>query len=314
MRRALVALIVLVLCVVGYGAWKNPENSTLDADARTAAPGQFVTLSGGTTHYEAGGPDTGAVVVLVHGFSVPMYIWDSTFTALSAAGYRVIRYDLFGRGWSDRPDAAYDSAMYDAQLDELLDSLRVTRPVHLVGLSFGGYVTSHYAVSHPRRVRTLTLVDPVSAARTLPGLVTMPVVGPWIFQVTQVPGMAAGQASDFLHPEHFPTWADQYRPQMRYKGFGRSLLRTRNAMTTTDFDALFANVSKTSIPVLLVWGRQDQTIPIALSSVARTNIPALTFFPVDSSGHLPHIEQAALVNAQLQAFFTMQPMPAVPVP
>ena len=214
-----------------------------------------------------------------------MYIWDSTFNALSATGHRVIRYDLFGRGWSERPDATYDGPMYDQQLDELLDSLHVTQPINLVGLSFGGFVTSHYTVSHPRRVRTLTMVDPSSSTRKLPGFLTTPLLGPWIWQVSRVPGMAEGQASDFLHPENFPTWADQYRPQMHYKGFGRSLLRSAITLSKTNFETLFADVSKTSVPVLLVWGKQDQTVPIALSQVARTNIPAIQFFVVDSSGH-----------------------------
>ena len=302
-RLAVLTIAVILAGFAAYGAWKNPEKGPLNAAARTGVPGRFVALSGGVTHYDVTGPDTGRVVVLVHGFSVPLYIWDSTSTALSAAGYRVIRYDLFGRGWSDRPDAAYDDAMYDAQLDELLDSLRISQPIDLVGLSFGGYVTSHYVAGHAARVRTLTMIDPASASPTVPGVMTWPVVGPWIWQSTQVPGMADGQASDFLHPEQFPTWVDQYRPQMRYNGFGRALLRSLLTMNRTDFGALFSAAGKTGVPTLLVWGKQDQTVPIALAEVARRNMPALEFFPVDSAGHLPHIEQSVLVHAKMQAFF-----------
>jgi pimeloyl-ACP methyl ester carboxylesterase len=314
LRFAVIALVLLVAVAFGYGAWKDPEHGTLDASARAGAPGKFVVLSAGTTHYDVAGPETGDVVVLVHGFSVPSYIWDSTFTALSASGYRVIRYDLFGRGWSDRPDAAYDGAMYDAQLDELLDSLHVSRPINLVGLSFGGFVTAHYVTTHARRVRSLTLVDPVSSSSPVPRFLTTPIIGPWIWQVTQIPGKAESQTSDFLHPERYPTWADQYRPQMRYDGFGRSLLRSAIAMGGTDFSALYADVAKTGVPVLLVWGKQDQTVSIALSDVIRTSIPTVDFFPVDSAGHLPHIEQATLVNAKLQQFFTAQPIRALPTP
>ena len=302
-RLAVLTIAVILAGFAAYGAWKNPEKGPLNAAARTGVSGRFVALSGGVTHYDVTGPDTGRVVVLVHGFSVPLYIWDSTSTALSAAGYRVIRYDLFGRGWSDRPDAAYDGAMYDAQLDELLDSLRISQPIDLVGLSFGGYVTSHYVAGHAARVRTLTMIDPASASPTVPGAMTWPVVGPWIWQSTQVPGMADGQASDFLHPEQFPTWVDQYRPQMRYNGFGRALLRSLLTMNRTDFGALFSAAGKTGVPTLLVWGKQDQTVPIALAEVARRNMPALEFFPVDSAGHLPHIEQSVLVHAKMQAFF-----------
>jgi pimeloyl-ACP methyl ester carboxylesterase len=311
-RRVLFTFALLLAGVMGYGAWKNPEGAALDAAARAGAPGMMVTLSRGVTHYQVTGPETGPVVVLVHGFSVPMYIWDSTFTALGAAGYRVIRYDLYGRGWSDRPDAAYDGPMYDTQLNELLDSLHVTQPINLVGLSFGGFVTSHYVAGHARRVRTLTLIDPASSSPSMPAFLTMPMVGPWIWQVTQIPGKAEGQYEDFLHPERYPTWAEQYRPQMRYEGFGRALLRSAITMSLTDFSGLFANVATTGVPVLLVWGKQDQTVTIDQSAVVRTSIPRAEFFPVDSAGHLPHIEQAALVNAKLQQFFTWQPIAASP--
>ena len=313
-RIACFAFAALLAAVVGYGAWKNPETGPLDAAARAGAPGHFVALSQGVTHYDVAGPETGDVVVLVHGFSVPSYIWDSTFIALSDAGYRVIRYDLYGRGWSDRPDASYDGPMYDGQLDELLDSLHVSQPINLVGLSFGGFVTAHYVAGHARRVRTLALIDPVTSASSLPGFLRIPVIGPWIWQVTQIPGKAEGQYSDFLHPEHFPAWADQYRPQMRYDGFGRSLLRSAITMSHTNFGELFAGVARTSVPVLLVWGKQDQTVSIALSETVRTNIPAVDFVPIDSAGHLPHIEQTAIVNAKLQHFFTAQPLRALPAP
>jgi pimeloyl-ACP methyl ester carboxylesterase len=307
LRTVLLLLLVLVLGAAAYGAWKNPEKVALDAGTRAGGSGRFVALSRGTTHYDVSGPDSGRVVVLVHGFSVPYYIWDSTAAGLSGMGYRVLRYDLYGRGLSDRPDTQYDGALYDRQLGELLDSLRIAGPVDLVGLSFGGFVTAHYVAGHASRVRTLTLVDPVSRATPVPAILGMPVVGPWLWQVTRVPGMADNQASDFLHPEQHPTWADQYRPQMRFKGFGRALLSTARFSSGVDFDSLYAGVSRTGVPVLLIWGREDQTVPFALSDVVRRNIPAAEFMPVDSAGHLPHIEQAQLVDARLATFFAAHP-------
>jgi len=301
------ALGFLLVSAYGYGRVKNPEKRELTLAAREQAPGEFVSLSGGATYYEVAGPDTGRVAILVHGFSVPSYIWDSTFNALAASGHRVYRYDLFGRGWSDRPDAKYDSAMYVNQLDELMDSLHITTKVDLVGLSFGGFVTGRFTAARPARVRTLTLVDPVAQGRTMPGFLKTPVIGEWVWQVTQVPGMAEGQSSDFLHPERYPTWADQYRTQMQFAGFGRSLLRSAINSMTVDFAALYKAVGATGIPVLLIWGKQDQTVPIALADVVRGGIPSVEFFPVDSAGHLPHIEQSATVHARMRSFFAAHP-------
>lgn len=302
MRRLSLTLAIAILLAAGYYAYANPERDTLDAAARAAAPGSFVTLRDGQTHYEIAGPDTGRVAVLVHGFSVPSYIWDSTFYALAAAGHRVVRYDLFGRGWSDRPDAAYDPEFYEAQLGGLLDSLKITGPVDLFGLSFGGAVAAQFAAEHPSRVRTLVLVDPLTVAREVPGIVRAPLIGAYFWQVAAVPRMAEGQTTDFLHPERFPGWAERYRPQTRYRGFGRALRRSMLARGSVDFPEIYARIARAGTPVLLVWGKQDATLPISDAENVTRAIPTTDFFAVDSAGHLPHLEQAAAFNARLLEF------------
>ena len=305
-------LIVIVLAgggAAGYYRYKNPEQLTLDDQARNSAgaPGAFVALSGGVTHYEAAGPANGRVALLVHGFSVPSYIWDPTFKALADAGYRVIRYDLYGRGLSDRPDAAYDGAFYDQQIDDLLKALQVNGQVDLFGLSFGGFVTAHYAPTHPQRIRTLNLIDPSNARPTIPWQLQVPLLGPYLFQVAAVPTMADNQATDFLHPERFPGWAERYRPQMAFHGFGRALYRSRMQLTQVDFDAMYATIAKAGLPVQLIWGKQDPTIPVAQSAHIRRAIPAVEYTEIDQSGHLPQMEQAAVFNQRTLAFLNAHP-------
>ncbi len=306
-RILLSVLVFIVIALVALTVIRNPERADLDDEARAQAPGEFVTLSQGVTHYDITGPDTGRTVVLVHGFSVPMYIWDSTVVGLAADGYRVIRYDAFGRGYSDRPDVEYDESLIVGQLTELLDSLRVTGPVDLMGLSFGGYTTAAFTVKYPSRVRTLTLVDPVVDSIVLTAPVSWPVIGPWFFQVIGVPTMDEGQLSDFVHPERFPTWVDQYRVQMQYRGFGRALLSTLRNFGTTDMAALYGEVSRTGVPVLLIWGREDQTVPFDKSEVVLRAIPDAQFVPVDFAGHLPHIEEAAVVREVMLGFLAGSP-------
>ena len=241
LRRVL--LVVLVLCV-GAVVWlrvRNPEGPALDDAARRGVAGRFVRLPDGVTHYDLAGPDSGARVVLVHGFSVPAYIWDSTAAALAGAGFRVARYDTYGRGWSDRPDAPYDLALFDRQLVGLLDSLGWRAPVHVMGLSYGGAITATFVSRHPERVRTLTLVDPVAGqSGGVPWLMHAPLVGPLLWQGLAVPMMADGQSSDFVQPSRWPDWADRYRVQTHYAGFGRALLRTRPAGRTVRYDSMYA--------------------------------------------------------------------------
>lgn len=305
-RRILSLVVALIAIAVVAQRVRSPEHLALDASARAKSPGKFVTLSGGVTHYDVSGPDTGRAIVLAHGASVPLYIWDSTAVALSNAGYRVIRYDRFGIGMSDRPDAAYDSTMFTRQLNDLADSLGLAR-FDLVGLSFGGFTTAHYTRAHPDRVRTLTLVDPVASASTYPWYYRMPVVGDWYMNTFMLPKSADGQPGDFLHPERFPGWADRFRPQTEYRGIGHAIRRQRVASSGTNYEALYGAVGKLGVPVLLVWGRQDPVVAFKYADMVRRAIPGAEFLPVDSAGHLPTMEQSGLVHGRMLEFLKAHP-------
>lgn len=311
-RRAMIVagavLLVIVLSAGGFYAARNPETRVLDDAARREAPGKFVHLSDGVTHYQIDGPDSGRVVVLAHGFSVPSYIWDSTAADLARAGYRVIRYDAYGRGFSDRPNVEYSDRLYERQLGELLDSLRIAGKVDLGGVSAGAYVGGVFAGRHPDRVRSLILADPVagqSEATMRP--YDLPVVGEYLWQAEMMPTMAEGQASDFVDPSRFPRWIDRYRTQMQFKGFGRSLWSSRMFRRGMNTDTIYRRVAAAGLPVLLIWGEKDQTVPFDRNELVRRAIPAAEFHPIAGVGHLPILERAALTDSIILDFLGRTP-------
>ncbi len=74
--RILIAIVIILLSVpVALYIFNNPETEVLNDEARKGAGGSYVQLSQGITHYEMTGADTLETVVLVHGYSVPYYIW-----------------------------------------------------------------------------------------------------------------------------------------------------------------------------------------------------------------------------------------------
>lgn len=304
--RIVFGLVVAALVTAGVTLWqRNPEQRALTESDRQEAGGSFVTLGDGVTHYDLAGPDSGARVLLVHGFSVPSYIWDSTAVALATAGFRVARYDYYGRGFSDRPNVRYDTDLYTRQLGELLDSLGWKGPVHLMGLSFGGPVVAAFAGAHRDRVRSVTLVDPAAGpSGTLPWYLRTPVLGEFLFQTLRVPGMADGQLSDFVEPAKWPDWPNRYRAQMQYKGFGRSLLRTLVAGQGVSRDSLFRSAGATGVPAMLIWGTEDQTVTIDNAAGVRQAIPQIEYHPIERAGHLPHMERTDVVNPLLVEFLT----------
>ena len=157
---ALLALGILIALVL-WSVYKtnNAETGVLNDAVRKNATGKFVALSDGITHYDEAGADTAKTIVLVHGYSVPAYIWNPVFDSLVKAGFHVIKYDEFGRGYSDRPDVDYSPEFYRKQLFELINVLKPKMPVSLAGVSFGGAIVGDFAVNHPNLVDKLILVD-----------------------------------------------------------------------------------------------------------------------------------------------------------
>ncbi|MCH7898416.1 MAG: alpha/beta fold hydrolase [Proteobacteria bacterium] len=294
---ALVTLAGIVLFVLLQRA--DTEFLVLDEEARELAPGLFVELSGGWTHYDVAGPESGQVVILVHGFSVPYYIWDTTFEALADAGFRVIRFDLFGRGYSDRPATEYNGALFERQVGDLIDARELDRPVDLIGLSMGGAVVMRFAAKQSELVRKVVLVDPMTEASSPPRYPKW--IGSPLIALTLIPAMAEGQLTDFLHPEQYPTWVEQYRVQMQYEGFRRAITSTIYAFAAEDHLSHYRQVQESGLPVKLIWGVQDQTLSIDGAKTVQSVLD-VDFLAVDNAGHLPHIEQAGIVNPAIVEF------------
>ncbi len=296
---AIIFVVLLSFTLLGLYYLGNPETEIMNERARTNTSGKYISLSQGITHYEMEGVDSAETVVLVHGFSVPYYIWDSTYYALIKSGYRVLRYDTYGRGFSDRLQIDYSEEVYDRQLVDLLKVLEIKAPLNLIGLSFGGPVTSYFTAHHSEFVKSLTLIDPAVRsfqASSIPEWVTL------FFTKTFKASELSNQSTDFYFPEKFPGWNDKYKEQMKYKGFIHSLISTRYHYKANPADQ-FKKIAEGKTPTLLIWGKEDPTIPFSESTVV---IEALhpVFLPVQKVGHLPHMEAPAVVMPALFDFLS----------
>lgn len=127
----------------------------------------------GNIHVFEFGPSDGERVLFLHGLSMPCLSGSNTAVALAAKGYRVMLFDLFGRGWSDSPDPEdidYDERLFASQIMMVLASSKVSWTgdavaggkggFHLIGYSFGGGLAANFASWFPHLVRSLVLVAP----------------------------------------------------------------------------------------------------------------------------------------------------------
>ena len=223
-----------------------------------------------------------------------------TFKALVEDGYRVIRYDTYGRGYSARPEVDYNQALFTQQIDDLLEALGVTEPIHIAGVSMGGAIVTEYTVAYPEKVAKVVLVDPYNNATDI-SVLAWPVIGEYIINVLIALSMAGGQLDDFYQPERYAGWAEKFEVQMQYKGFKRAILSTIRHYVLEDKLPAFTQLGELNKPVMLIWGKQDQAGPFSGNERIRA-VRDTEFVAVDDAGHLPHYEKPELVNARILGF------------
>ena len=107
-------------------------------------------------YYEDHG--AGSPVVLIHGWPLDGASWEKQTAALLEAGHRVITYDRRGFGRSSKPASGYNYDTFAADLDTVLNTLKLT-DVSLVGFSMGtGEVTRYIGKYGTKRVRKAALI------------------------------------------------------------------------------------------------------------------------------------------------------------
>ncbi|MEQ8303937.1 MAG: alpha/beta hydrolase [Cyclobacteriaceae bacterium] len=264
--------------------------------------GQFAKLSAGYTYFEFENREADTLLVMVHGFSVPSYIWDSTYYAALDRGYGALRYDVYGRGYSDNPGVVYDGALYSGQLKELLDALNIDRKINLLGLSYGGRIISAFAFQYPDRIQNLVYVDPAGFETIIdhaeyPAMVSEEEV--LTFKKSEsYSTMAVGQLEDFYDATPFTGWDEKYEGMMKFKGFVRALLSTRKNSPSLEVEQ--RRISDSQIPTFAIWGEHDTVVKLGdVKSNVVERMPNLKLFVIPNAGHLPQMEQTQQFNAIL---------------
>ncbi|MFZ5866381.1 MAG: alpha/beta fold hydrolase [Thermodesulfobacteriota bacterium] len=303
---AIVVVGIAILLLVPY--WLAQRDlKELTPETRANLPGSFVKLTDGHACCESRGPADGRVVVLVHGATIAKYVWDRNIDALAAAGLQVIRYDNFGRGYSDRPHTTYGVDLYDRQLLELLDGLKVKGPVDLVGLSQGGAISVVFAARHPERVRKLVLVAPAGTPVHLPftaRLVRAPLIGDWIMAVFGRRVLLSESRQAAKDPAMSKELEDNFLEQLSYAGYLPALSSMLRNYPLQDLSTEYEKVGQRRTPCLLVWGSADKTIPIENAKRVQAAMPAATLRVVQDAGHGVVFEKPEAVNKLIVDFLT----------
>jgi len=302
---AIVAALVLVSAIVCRLARRNLPDLT--PEVRSRLPGEFVELSQGVTHYQWHGPEDGRKVVLVHGGTQAGYVWDRVSESLARAGFRVLCYDHYGRGYSDRPETAYDVDLYDRQLTELLETVWSKEPVDLVGYSQGAGIAAVFMDRNSERVRKLVLIAPAGFPVNLPfsaKLVLVPFLGDRLIDVfgRKILMRDAGRA--LKDRKLLPKVQAQLQEQLKYKGYLPALLSMLRRYPLHNLTGVYARAARHHIPTLIVWGDADETVPFAHSENACATMPEAELQVLPGSTHSVVYEEPEKLNPVLIDFLS----------
>ena len=260
---------------------------------RGSAPGQFAELSQGVTHYHMTGPSDGPLVVCVHGLTTPSFVWSQLTKRMIDDGLRVLVYDLYGRGYSDRPDGPNDKKRFNQQLDDLLVHLDIEEPFFMIGYSMGGAIASGFAATYPARVRKLVLL--ATASITLHQTPLLRVIrergifGTWLMLAAFPKQIRKGIRAENETGQAPPEIIEGQKAQLAYKGFVPAVLASIRGILATPMEGEHLTLHRAGLPILAIWGGEDTVIPeSAMGQLAAWNRDVIHEV-IDDAGHgLPY--------------------------
>lgn len=270
---------------------------------------RYVKVGTINTRYWAEG-DHGSPVILIHGIGGYVEDWLPTFGALAEkhCSYAV---DLLGHGRTDKPsDVAYKFADLTQFVNDFMAAIGIDH-AYVVGHSLGGAIGTRLALMYPTLVDGLVLVGSAGLGREAImalRIMSLPLVGEMLSRpsrsgaanlaklVVHDPAVMTNELIDLSYQMSLlPGTQSAFLRTLRSIG---SLFGQRKSMVEPNVQGL-PSIAK---PVLVVWGRQDQVIPVEHAEVAAQGLPDVRVQIFDNCGHLPMLEYTQSFNELLLEF------------
>ena len=228
-------LLMLILAVIALPYVIEIRRSRMSMRVREDAPGKFAQRSQGVTHYQWVGPKTGPVILCVHGLTSPSFVWKALAKGLAVAGYRVLTYDLYGRGYSDRPKGPQTRLFFRQQIEDLI--LLAPAGMGMVARGFARFIA------------------------------VTPVAGDWIMYLVY-PDMLRKS----IKADYYPGISELQEKELEYRGFLPAVLASLRGVLAERLGQEHRVLASCDIPVLAIWGEDDTVIPLtAMGQLAEWN-------------------------------------------
>ena len=260
--------------------------------------GHYTQVGGYRVHYYEGG--NGPPLVFVHGLGAESLNWVQAMLDLRG-NFHVYAIDLLGHGDTQRPDIAYSIEQQSEMLRQFLATQNI-KSADLVGVSMGGWVSLKLAVEHPEVVHRLVVADAAGLK----------------FQTNIT-------VKNFLPatPEEFAAFMTMLTPRQYHAPYPvqRDFLNqvaehawiTRRIFDSflTYQDVLDGKLQGIKAPVLIIWGKQENLIPLSVGEQMKQQLPNASLVVCTDSGHLAVYECWNKLEPEVAKFLS-SPQPPAP--
>lgn len=258
-----------------------------------------INLSEGITHCHVHDEGQGDWVVLVHGLIIPQFAWQFLFDDLVKKGYKVVSFDLYGRGESAIPDIEYTFDVYLKQIDEVVKYFCKSDKPHLVGWSMGGALVSIYAMEHSKDIQKIALISPgiyISSGHLIRRLLKHDLTSSLFLKL----GQRILRSQLIKHVYTSKIVSDYKRNAMlqtNREGFWKALVSIIIHYPENLADRL--NNYKTLGPSpLILWGEDDKTTTFSTSEDVLALLGG-TLFSLPNAAHAVHYEYPNIINKKI---------------
>lgn len=276
-RRILqIAAAILAMIVIGYAGFAAREHRTPDQPWKGAS---YIELDSGRTHYFDIGPRDAPAILLFHGSARGIADWQEGFAQELATKYRVIAFDYFGNGFSDRGFGfSYGMDLWARQGIELLDALDI-REASFVGHSSGGVFAAAAAKANPDRALAVVTIGTGEAMDPMQALLLIPGIG-------EITLAAQAMYSETFSPAHQQFIHEAHNINGSRHAF---LVYVRRQYTIDGLRIISGLFSDLPVDVMHISGGNDDLIPI--SAARRTAAKSGgDFVIIEGVGHDVHVD------------------------
>jgi len=247
---------------------------------------------------------SGPPLVLLHGLGGSIYDWRHLLRPLSES-HRVIAIDLLGAGESSIPGKEdFSVAAQARRVKGLMDVLGLDR-ASLVGNSYGGGVALRLAQDWPARVDRLVLINSICYAEHIPTYVRL-VKAPCAECVAE--SLPLGKMTRWVLRGSYKTVErlseeelDTYIAEIGAPGRRAAIVNVVRSVVPPDTREFESRLKTIRAPSLLLWGKEDQTVPVKLGRRLAKDLPLARLVELDA-GHVPNQECPELVLPLMREF------------